>query len=851
MFSTMRNISTTYRCSLRLSFSPSRVLPRGPALSGFGHLSVLLCLFALFSVSEMRAAAETGPPKARTHLPSNSIAMSDDALATFFNPSGLAAGRRLNLYYLRTYQNDLAGDDAFFLAVPGAGFGMEFGAADAETDFTRYTLSGGRHLGNLLYWGTSYSWMRSDHTDYDRFRSISMGLMYRRRYLSIGATARDLNRPTLLGQKLGRTYDLGLAFRPGTWRTTFSLDMQKTQGRDGIDLRYALEIRPIREVMFRGTLKDDLSFDVRFGINIGNWGIGTGNAFDKDRVLQTGVGYFHFSNAPKTEPLRRRRVFLDVPMHALNRVVPIAKWDADVSGVLVRINGDRYGLAQLQEMADAILDFRESGRIVLCYLSHCATGDYIVAATTDGILSHPTADLRVIGIRTERTFYKAGLDILGIRADLEHIGEYKSAAEPYTRYQMSEAHREVQNIILDDLYEQIVSAIAAGRGWTHEAVRNRVDAGPYTAQQALTAALVDRLVYEDELQGVVTELTDTKTDLVPLSAYAKGALYARDWHVPQPKVAIVRAEGLMLTGDSFVEPFLGTRIMGADTLSRIVKAVKEDATIKAVVLRIDSGGGLVVAADKIWRELIQLKQVKPLVVSMGNVAASGGYYIASPAHTIVAEPGTITGSIGVVGGKYSFKGFYQRFGMRKEILKRGEHADFYSDYGDYPPDEKAIVQKQLQEIYDDFVEKVAFGRENLTVEEVERLARGRIWSGRQAQENGLVDELGGLDHALAIAQQQAGLEKKSVEVVEFPKRTWMSQLVGNIRFPFGTVDVPMNRPTGAGASAGTLPETLTTIGLNLAAAAETADTADIVRLLKAFRNHRYLLLMPYQVYVND
>ena len=808
-----------------------------------GHIGKHIISAAfIYGISTLCAVA--GPPKARTHLPSSSIAMSDDALATFFNPSGLATGRGLNLYYLRTYQDDWAGDDAFFLAVPGAGFGVEFGTADADTDFTRYTLSGGYHLGSALYWGTGYSWMNSDDRDYDKFRSLSMGLMYRRRYFSIGATARDLNRPKLLGEKIGRTYDLGLALRPGTWRTTLSVDMQKTQGIEGVTLRYALEVRPIREFMLRGTLNNDLSFDVRFGVNIGNWGFGTGNAFDKNREAQSGVGYFHFSNMPKTKPLPRRRMFLDLPMRSLKQVLPIAKWDEDVAGILVRIDGSSYGIAQLQEMSDAVLDFRESGRVVLCYLSNCSTGDYIVASACDGILIHPSAEVRLIGIRTEHSFYKGALEILGIKANLEHLGKYKSASEAFTRREMSEAHREIQNIILDDLYAQLVETIADGRGWTHENVKKRIDAGPYTARQAFTTELVDRLVYEDELPDVVTELTDDRTDLVRLSEYARSGLYAQDWQVPQPKVAIIRAEGLMLTGDSFVDPFMGTQVMGADTITRIVKSVKDDDSVKAVVLRIDSGGGLVVAADNIWRELVQLKAVKPLVVSMGDVAASGGYYIAAPANAIVAEPGTITGSIGVIGGKYSFKGLYEKLGIHKEILKRGEHADFYTDYGDYPPAEQAIVQKQIKEIYEDFIEKVALGRADLTVEDVDRLGQGRVWSGRQAKENGLVDELGGLSLALAIAQEHAGLGKKSVEIVEFPKKTLMSQLLNNLRLPFTSL-------FRGGSGNGDMKDRGVGTGSRLQFITQYGGLSTTARLLNTIRKHRFFLLMPYHISVGN
>ena len=813
--------------------SISIVTPSFDRYLGYIRKAVISAAF-IYGISTLCAA--DAPPKAHTRLPSSSIATSDDALATFFNPSGLGTGRSLNLYYLRTYQSDWAGDDAFFLAVPGVGFGMEFVAADADTDFTRYTFSGGRHLGNSLYWGTSYSWMNSDNKGYDGFRSLSIGLMYRRRYFSIGAMARDLNRPKLLGEKLGRTYDLGLALRPGTWRTTLSIDMHKTQGIDDLEFRYALEVRPIRELMLRGTLNSDLSFDIRFGINIGNWGFGTDNAFDKNKETQTGVGYFHFSNIPKTKPIPRRRMFLDLPMRSLKEVLPIAKWDENVAGVLIRINGNSYGLAQLQEMSDAILDFRESGRVVLCYLSNCSTGDYIVATTCDGILIHPSAEVRLIGLRTEHSFYKGTLELLGIRADIEHIGKYKSASETFTRQEMSEAHREIQNIILDDLYEQLVDAIAEGRGWTHEDVKKRINEGPYTAQQALATELVDRSVYEDELPDVVTELTNDHTDLVTLSDYAESGLDLQDWQVPQPKVAIIEAKGLMLTGDSFVDPFLGTQVMGADTITRVVREVKDDNDIKAVVLRIDSGGGLVTAADMIWRELVRLTEVKPLVVSMGDVAASGGYYIAAPADTIVAEPGTITGSIGVISGKYSFKGLYEKLGINKEILKRGEHADFYSDYGDYPPSEKAIVQKQVKEIYDNFIKKVALGRTELTVEDVDRLGQGRIWSGRQAQENGLVDQLGGLSLALAIARERAGLGEKSFEIIHFPKKTWLSQIFGALQLPFTT------RLENSDTE-NVVEETKSP--LQFIAQYRALNTT--MRLLNIIRKQRFFLLMPYHI----
>ncbi len=790
----------------------------------------LVNILLICSLFPILATADS--PKIRSHLPPNSVAMSDDALATFFNPAGLGTNRALNLYYLRTYHSDWPGDDALFISAPGTGFSMEFVNAANDINFTRYSLSVGHYFGSALYWGSNYSWINSDNRFYDRFKSISVGLMYQRRYISIGAIGRDLNRPKFMNQKLGRTYDLGAALRPGTWRATFSVDMRKTQDVSEIDLSYAIEIRPIRELMLRGTYNSDSSFDIRFGINIGNFGIGTANYFDENRKTRAGVGYFHFSTASITKPIPRKRLFLDLEMRQLNTTLRIAKWDEDVAGVLIRINGSSYGIGQFQEIRDAIMEFKESGRVVMCYITNCSTGDYIVASACDAILMHPSSEVRLIGLRAERSFYKGALDKIGIQAHLEHIGEYKSASESFTRNDMSERHRENQNAILDDLYDQLTADIAKGRGWTPEYVKQLIDHGPYTAIGALRSKIVDELVYVDGLEHRASKLAESDVSLVNINDYLKSGLYPYNWSVPKPKIAIIEAKGMMLTGESFIDPFTGTAVMGAVTIARAIQRTREDESIKAVVLRIDSGGGLVIAADIIWHQLMQLKEVKPLVVSMADIAASGGYYIAAPADVIVAEPGTITGSIGVIGGKYSFKGLYEKLGIKKEIITRGAHADFYSDYSDYPPDKQKIVQKQINEIYEDFISKVAHGRMQLTREDVDKVARGRIWTGRQAKEKGLVDELGGLSVALSIAQKRAGLEKKAVEIVRFPQLPWIAHLLGNVRL------ISTERTS-------LLSDFYRSLGHQL------FGQTPSLKLINIIKKHRIFLLMPYEINISS
>ena len=777
-----------------------------------------LFTYTLLSILITCQFAAADSPKVNTPLPSNSVAMSDDALATFFNPAGLGAGgRSFNLHYLRASDSDFGVDDALFISAANAGFGMEFATGDDGIDFNRYTLSSGSGIGPSLYWGTGYSWVNSDDENYDKLTSWSLGLMFRRRYLSAGIIARDLNRPRFHGEKLGRTYDFGVAIRPSTSRITLSVDARKVEKIEGLDFNFAVEIRPFRWVTLRGSVNDDSSFDIRFGVNFRQFGLGMYNRFDENQEYQRSVGYMSLSQALHTTRHIRRNAFLDVQMADIEKTLKVAKRDREIAGVLIKIGGSRYGIGRLQEMRDAILDFKESGKKVIGYMTNCSTGNYLLASVCDQIVLHPSGEVRLIGLRSEISFYKGVLDKLGIRADLEHIGEYKSASDIFTREEMSEAHREAQNAILDDLYDQLTQAIADKRSWTQDDVKRLIDQGPFTAKQALAHGIVDQLAYRDQLKGVAKNLTGKDCRLVKARQYLGIIEYEYDWEVPLPKIAIIEAEGMMMTGESFTDPFTGTRTMGSTTITRAIRNVRKDSSVKAVVLRVDSVGGLVVAADTIWRELMRLKDVKPLVVSMGDVAGSGGYYIAAPADTIVAEPGTITGSIGVVSGKYSFKGLYDKIGLHKEVLKRGKHADFYTDYGDYPAEEREIIHAQIKEIYEDFIGKVAEGR-GMTKQEVNQIGKGRIWTGKQAKEIGLVDELGGLNLALSIARKKAGLARRKVQLIRLPQRGVWEQWL----------------------------ETFNTARLS-----RSPMNWKLPTLAEAIIEQRTFLVMPYSVQVND
>ena len=728
--------------------------------------------------------------KNMTQLPSNSVAASDGALATFFNPAGVACRSDFELCYLRTYDGSSKGDDALFVAAAKSGLGLEFIEMEDDVSFKRYTVTNATRLLGSLYLGTSYSWInasladygRSNYRNYDNFSSWSMGLMFRRNNLSIGTVARDLNRPILVG---GRTYDFGIALRPNTSRITFSLDLRKVENTNGIEIRYGLDIRPMDFLTFRSGYWNDKNFDIRFGVNLGYMGLGAFHAFLPSKKLKTGVSEFRISQLSRTKS--RRKIFLDIEMSEIDYLLQIVKDDPSVVGVLVRIGGSDVGVAQMQERRNLLKQLVDSGKEVICYGKICSTGAYLLASASSQIFFHPLGTLDLVGVRSEPMFLRPLMDKLGVHSDFERIGKYKSAIERFARSEMSEVYREQTNNLIDDIYNQIIQMIAEGRNWTPKRVEGLVDKGPFTAKQALENKLVDKLMYEDEIEELIGR---RKSNLVKGDRYFGQAYHEYNWRIGVSKIAVIHAVGDMITGKSFANPFTGGVFMGSDTITGAIRSVREDNSIKAVVLRIDSGGGFVLAADEIWRELQLLKQVgKPLIVSMGDTAASGGYYIATLADQIIAEPSTVTGSIGVFTGRLNLKGLYDKIGIKKEIIKRGKNADFYSDYSDYSETHRQAMRASVEEIYDGFVAKVADGR-GMTKEEVDQVARGRVWTGRQAHKIGLIDQLGGLDLALSVAREKAGLMGQQVELVSLPQATWLYGLLNNIlSLDLGVLDI--------------------------------------------------------------
>jgi protease-4 len=495
-----------------------------------------------------------------------------------------------------------------------------------------------------------------------------------------------------------------------------------------------------------------------------------------------------------------------------------AKVDRRVSSVMLA-PGSIGGLwGQVQELREAVIDFRRSGKPIIGYLEYGGEQQYYLASACDKVFLMPASPLDLTGMASYEIFLRGTFDKIGAYPDMLHIGDYKTAANTFTERTFTPAHREMAESLNGDLYEQLIAGIAEGRKKSEAEVRAIIDRGPLLPEEAVRLGLVDDVAYEDQIDDKV-DLGERRIQRLENDQYRHVSLDSLGLD-RGPRIAVIYADGTIASGRSSSD--VGTQVVGSDTLTEYVRRARADDSIRAIVLRVDSPGGSAIASDVIWREIMLTRSSKPVIASMGDVAASGGYYIAMPAHAIVAQPGTLTGSIGVVMGKFVVDGTLDKVGLNMEAVSRGAYAEIYSPIRPFTAAERAKVEEQMQATYDLFVEKAAQARET-TPEKIDAVAQGRVWTGRQAKQLGLVDELGGLRRAIAIAKEHADIPAdREVQLVVYPPRKSFYELVAN---PFGDQ---------AGAAA-------------LLSLLRPADRDVLLRLatpLRIFRRGEPLALMP-------
>jgi protease IV len=456
-----------------------------------------------------------------------------------------------------------------------------------------------------------------------------------------------------------------------------------------------------------------------------------------------------------------------------------AKVDRRVAALMLQPTGFSSPYwGKVQELRDAVLDFKTSGKPVYAYLEYADDRNYYLATAADRIFLMPSATLDLTGVATYALFLRGTFDKIGLVPDMHHIGDYKTAVNAYTEKTYTPAHKQMDEWLNRDLFEQIVRGVAEGRGKSDADVRALVDQAPFLADEALRAGLIDEVAYRDQAMQKLRDARGGRLEDLDAEDYGRVSLSSLGLN-RGPRVAVIYASGAIVGGRGGYDPLNGETV-GSEELIDAIHDARKDSSVRAIVLRVDSPGGSATASDAIWRELVLARDEKkdrPLVVSMSDLAASGGYYIAMPGQVIVAQPSTLTGSIGIFGGKFVTGGVFENLGAHIESTSIGRHAEMESPIRPFNESELQKINAQLRSFYTDFVRKAAESRRT-SPEKIDSLAQGRVWTGRQAKENGLVDELGGLDRAIAIAKERAHLDPSSdVEVVTYPRPKSFYQLV--------------------------------------------------------------------------
>lgn len=768
-----------------------------PLVARWGGAAPLLTFLAL--VAPLASAAEPTSAE-RPSLPFKSLAGEDGVHVLFQNPALMNFDRdaEYGFYYQRSALED--GLNSFTIATTGQGLGLGIGyrqfqdAAANTAGWWTVSTGASLRLTKGFAMGTGLHWQLPDGGA-NNFVSWDLGLGWRPvpflaiagRVLNIGSPAPDLG--------VSSEYGGGIALRPWNDAVTLGLDWRAVVPPDETVEQHgvaSLRIKPMRGLWVRAygdvPVADPASVTVGGALefHLADVAIGVDGAAGLADPANPSVGGY-LTTTPRTDQLfvpgRKIAEFsLDGgypynPRGGLLQAAPegyltllrrlkTAAHDPQVRGILVRVRDTPFSFAQIQEVRNLLLDARDGRKSVVVYVDgEASNATYLLASVADRVYLHPAGGVDLVGLSAELQFYKGALDLVGVQAQYRKRAEFKSAPEQWTNTQSSDPAREEMDALLDDLSSELEQGIANGRGKSVEEVRALIDGGPWTAKEALENGLVDGLMYPDEVEDQLDTVLDQRGLFVD-SAYEE--LPDQSGWEPQRAVGVIVVDGAISEGESSSGGFLSGGSTGSDTVVRALDQARNTGAIKAVVLRVDSPGGSAFASDEIWRAVQRLKdQGKPVVVSMGGYAASGGYYVAANATAIYAMPSTVTGSIGVYGGKYNLEGLYEKLHVETESFDRGRNASMYSMSKPFDDIQLAALDRMIGETYSQFKGKVAAGR-HLSDEQVEEVARGRVWSGKAASERGLVDAYGGLYDAVERARKEANIQNGSpYTVVEF------------------------------------------------------------------------------------
>tara|TARA_B100001175_G_scaffold317715_1_gene335908 strand:+ start:1154 stop:3655 length:2502 start_codon:yes stop_codon:yes gene_type:complete len=510
--------------------------------------------------------------------------------------------------------------------------------------------------------------------------------------------------------------------------------------------------------------------------------------------------------------------------------------DNSIDGLIINLGNVKAGFGKRKEMFNALLKLKQSGKKIIVYSQNEISGsDYYLISMADEIYTHNMGSLFLNGFNLEVNYIKQLLDTLSIVTEVVKTSDFKTAGENLTRKSMSNQFRENYGKLFDDFYETFITDISNAKNWSYDNTSMIINAGPYiNIKEAIDNKLITGTMYPDEFDKYINNLNNREINITKWKEYTTYEKYSYDWKKDKkPTIAIIYAVGGMVSGKSNPGP-TGSTMMGDITIRKAIKKARENKDIDAIVLRIDSGGGSALASDMIWREIYKTttedkKNKKPIIVSMSDAAASGGYYIACEANKIVASETTVTGSIGVVWVKINFSQLLNRIGIYTDNIKRGENADFGTNSRLLSENEKNIINESILEVYNNFKQKVIDGRDSLNnIDELDKIALGRVWSGKEAKKNGLIDEIGGLHDAIDISKESLGINRDSdVDIIEYPEVK-----------EFSLFDFVINEDEKS---------EITDIDLDTLFPEEISDKLKALNIIPVIMNDDIQLLVPYNI----
>ncbi len=785
-----------------------------------------ICLLETSSVAQTPVVSPRRLPEV-----GRAIATSDDSTAILLNPANLAFAAASELRFSSVYLQEA-------LLVPWQGHAASLSARlpflNLSTGFRLDLMTPPNGVGAVL--NEDYQWftwalaVRSSRTSSFGFSiqgsnsdgpyandltSFSLGYSTRPfDQLGVSLVAHDINTPTNGFTRLDRSYDASVSIRPfGSTALEVALEGNYIDDADvwtpravlGVDLPSFGRLRgdfsmsnPTRESERAWLASGGLSFYLNSlrGSSEVSGGALTGNGLGQDDSynVYTSFAVRGFRESSGLEPKRYGvRIRLEntpgsrLHVGFLRQLWSLAK-EPNVDAVVFELRAaPANSFARIQELRDAVFELRRAGKRTMCHLESGNGASMYFCAATNKTYINPAGGLRFSGLRSQHLYFARLLNNIGVQADFVRIGAHKSAPEQFSETRATEVGRADKIDLLQQYERQFAEGIALGRNMTVAETRKRLMEGPFVASEAKQAGLVDGYAYDDEVQQKLNDLTGRNTPLT-LDHRARTTW---DTFGNEGFIAVIHIDGDIIDGRSRSVPFLGMEVAGSYTIAETLKAVRDNKDIRAVVLRVDTPGGSSMAADVIWRQVQLTAKAKPTVVSMGTVAASGGYYVSAPATRIFASPSSVTGSIGVFYAKANVAELLDRIGVDVETYKTQPQADAEAFYRPFTDEERKGLEKKVDQFYQVFLKRVAEGRK-MKKEDVDKVGQGRVWTGEQALAHGLVDEIGGLRQALAYAREKAGLSEDA-PLIELPviQKSFLSRLIGVPGFRQTLLDAPM------------------------------------------------------------